>query len=43
MNWDDWKGYLGHMVEFAEELGLSQDRIKNMAAQAGNTLAQHVP
>ena len=42
-NWEDWKGYLGHMVEFAEELGLSQDRIKGMATQAGNVLAQHVP
>ena len=42
-NWDDWKKYLGHMVEFAEELGMSADRIKNMAAQAGDLLAQHVP
>ncbi|MDA8335315.1 MAG: DUF3243 domain-containing protein [Peptococcaceae bacterium] len=42
-NWEDWKGYLGHMVEFAEELGMSQDRIKNMAAQAGDMLARHVP
>ena len=42
-NWDDWKKYLGHMVEFAEELGMSHDRIKGMAAQAGDLLAQHVP
>jgi len=42
-NWADWKGYLGHMVEFAEELGVSQERIKGIATQAGHILAQHVP
>ncbi|MEG6615133.1 DUF3243 domain-containing protein [Peptococcaceae bacterium 1198_IL3148] len=42
-NWDNWKSYLGKAVEFAEELGISQDRIDHFAYQAGAVLAESVP
>lgn len=42
-NWDNWKSYLGKAVEFAEELGISQDRISNLAFHAGGVLAESVP
>lgn len=42
-DWDNWKRYLGQAVEFAEELGISRDRIKNLAEQAGELLAETVP
>ena len=42
-DWDSWKRYLGQAVEFAEELGVSRDRIKNLAEQAGELLAETVP
>ncbi|WP_031516717.1 DUF3243 domain-containing protein [Desulfofalx alkaliphila] len=42
-NWDNWKRYLGQAVEFAEELGMSRERINNLAAQAGSVLAENVP
>ncbi|MGB9804018.1 DUF3243 domain-containing protein [Desulfofundulus sp.] len=42
-DWDNWKRFLGQAVEFAEELGISRDRIVNLAQQAGQVLADHVP
>ena len=42
-DWDNWKKFLGQAVEFAEELGLSRDRITSLARQAGEALADSVP
>ncbi len=42
-SWEGWKSYLGQAVEFAEELGLSEERINSLAAQAGSILAESVP
>ncbi|MBM7853660.1 hypothetical protein JOC37_000025 [Desulfohalotomaculum tongense] len=42
-SWDNWKSYLGQAVEFAEELGISEDRIVSLATQAGAVLAENVP
>ncbi|MTI80531.1 MAG: DUF3243 domain-containing protein [Firmicutes bacterium] len=42
-NWDNWKNYLGQAVEFAEELGMNEDRITSLATQAGSVLAENVP
>lgn len=42
-SWDNWKRYLGQAVEFAEELGMSKDRINSLASQAGSVLAESVP
>lgn len=41
-SWDNWKNFLGHAVEFAEELGISHDQISSLAQQAGNILADNV-
>ncbi len=42
-DWDTWKRFLGQAVEFAEELGVSKDRIASLARQAGEVLAESVP
>ncbi|MBO8138505.1 MAG: DUF3243 domain-containing protein [Desulfotomaculum sp.] len=42
-SWDNWKSYLGQAVEYAEELGMSEDRIASLATQAGAVLAENVP
>lgn len=42
-DWDNWKKFLGQAVEFAEELGISRDRIASLARQAGEVLADSVP
>ncbi|MFZ5633627.1 MAG: DUF3243 domain-containing protein [Bacillota bacterium] len=42
-DWDSWKRYLSQAVEFAEELGISRDRIALLACQAGEILAENVP
>lgn len=42
-SWKGWKHSLGVAVEFAEELGISQDTISNFAAQFGNYLTNNVP
>ncbi|MEW5953002.1 MAG: DUF3243 domain-containing protein [Bacillota bacterium] len=42
VDWDNWKRYLGQAVEFAEELGVSRERIKSLAEQAGDLLAESV-
>ncbi len=43
MNWESWKRMLGQAVEFAEEIGISRDRIASLARQAGEVLAESVP
>lgn len=40
--WDNWKRFLSQAVEFAEELGISRDRIAMLARQAGDVLADSV-
>ncbi|MCL6610089.1 MAG: DUF3243 domain-containing protein [Peptococcaceae bacterium] len=42
-DWENWKRFLGQAVEFAEELGISRDRIASLAGQAGEVLAENVP
>lgn len=42
-DWVTWKNYLKQAMEFAEELGISRDKIQNLANQAGDLLAQNVP
>lgn len=42
-SWDSWKKYLCQAMEFAEELGINQSRIQELAAQAGGILAENVP
>jgi len=42
-DWTTWKNYLKQAMEFAEELGISRDKIQNLANQAGDLLAQNVP
>lgn len=41
-DWNTWKQLLGQAVEFAEELGVSRDRIAALAQQAGEVLAENV-
>lgn len=41
-SWDNWKKYLGQAVEFAEELGISKDKIQSYAMTAGSILAENV-
>lgn len=41
-NWDNWKKYLGQAMEFAEELGISKDKIQSYAMTAGSILADNV-
>ncbi len=42
-SWKGWKHSLGIAVEFAEELGISQETITNFATQFGNYLNNNVP
>lgn len=42
-NWQSWKSYLGKAVEFAEELGISKERINKLAFHAGELLAENIP
>jgi len=39
VDWDHWKSYLSQAVEFAEEIGVSKDKINSLAYQAGDILA----
>ncbi|MDD4238899.1 MAG: DUF3243 domain-containing protein [Desulfotomaculaceae bacterium] len=41
-DWDTWKKTLGQAVGFAEELGISKQKISSLAQQAGDLLAQDV-
>lgn len=42
-DWQTWKSYLRQAMEFAEELGISRDKIQSLAYQVGDLLAQNVP
>ena len=42
-DWETWKRFLGQAVEFAEELGVSRERIASLARQAGEVPAESVP
>ena len=41
-NFDRWKEFLGEQVDKAQSMGVSQDRITNVAARMGNFLANKV-
>ena len=41
-DWDSWKKFLSQAMEFAEELGISKDKISLLASQAGEILAENV-
>lgn len=41
-DWESWKRFLGQAVEFAEELGVSRERIVSMSQQVGQVLADNV-
>lgn len=41
-SWDNWKKYLGQAMEFAEELGISRDKVEAYATTAGSILADNV-
>lgn len=41
-DWETWKQYLKQAVEFATELGIPQEKIKSLAEQAGEVLAENV-
>lgn len=42
-DWQTWKNYLKQAVEFAEELGIPQDKVLTLAYQLGDLLAQNIP
>jgi len=42
-SWKSWKHSLGLAVEFAEELGVSQQTINGFAAQFGTYLTNTIP
>ncbi|HEY4553532.1 MAG TPA: DUF3243 family protein, partial [Bacillaceae bacterium] len=41
-NWDRWKNFLGDRLDQAQEQGMSQDVIHQMAHQVGDYLANQV-
>jgi hypothetical protein len=41
-DWDNWKRFLSEAMEFAEELGVTRDKISLLASQAGEILADNV-
>ncbi len=41
-SWDNWKKYLGQAMEFAEELGISREKVQGYAMTAGAILADNV-
>lgn len=41
-SWDSWKKYLGQAMEFAEELGISREKVQSYAITAGSILADNV-
>jgi len=41
-DWDNWKRFLSEAMEFAEELGVSREKISFLAGQAGEILADSV-
>ncbi|CAM4031274.1 DUF3243 domain-containing protein [Lederbergia lenta] len=41
-NWDQWKNFLGDRLDNAQEQGMSQDVINQLAHQVGDYLANQV-
>lgn len=41
-NFDDWKSFLGNRLEAAQNRGISDDTISDIATQLGGFLAQSV-
>ncbi len=41
-NWEQWKNFLGDRLDQAQEQGMSQDVIGQMAHQVGDYLAKQV-
>ncbi|MFZ5644041.1 MAG: DUF3243 domain-containing protein [Bacillota bacterium] len=41
-DWESWKGFLSQAMEFAEELGISKEKVSLLASQAGEILADTV-
>lgn len=41
-DWESWKRFLGQAVEYAQELGVSRERITSLAQQVGDVLAENV-
>ncbi|MFD1705945.1 DUF3243 domain-containing protein [Siminovitchia sediminis] len=41
-NWEQWKNFLGDRLDQAQQQGMSQDIINQMAHQVGDYLAQQV-
>jgi len=40
-SWDEWKDVLGRAVNTARTMGMSDERIENLAYQVGEYLATH--
>jgi len=41
-NFDSWKGFLSSRLQQAQQSGMNQQTISNMAAEVGDYLAQNV-
>ena len=41
-NWEEWKDFLGDRLESAQEQGMSQSAISDVAVQVGDYLAKQV-
>ncbi|MFC3040358.1 DUF3243 domain-containing protein [Virgibacillus xinjiangensis] len=41
-NFDSWKGFLANKLQQAQQQGMSQQTISNMAEEVGDYLAQNV-
>ena len=41
-NWEQWKDFLGDRLESAQEQGMSQSAINDVAVQVGDYLAKQV-
>lgn len=41
-NWEEWKNFLGERLNQAQEQGLDQDTIVDLAHQVGDYLAEQV-
>ena len=41
-NWEQWKDFLGDRLESAQEQGMSQSAISDVAVQVGDYLAKQV-
>lgn len=41
-NWDSWKNFLGDRLNYAQDKGMSQDTITDLATEIGSYLANEV-